>query len=314
MRAGCLAVWLVCVASVVGGCGGDGADEVARTPVVTVPPTGVVSSVAPSPTQAPPATPVLVASPTQPRPGPALEPLGFPLNEEMRTDLVTGTPGARTFIRGGGPSVREVSARLQVLDDGDAANGAGWNCRVHAEYEGGIPAVDWYVPEGTPVYATMNGTATLYINTWINAFDYYGVEREPYIGNPDRRRAPVVVFPGPSGGMGLYATVENELFRTAYGHFTLSTITLVPPAGSFIDGYEATFDYGATFNAPRPFGQTVAIARWSVRRGDVIGYTGDAGYSEAPHLHYQIVRLSDGRSLCPTGEAGFTDGGWLLRE
>jgi murein DD-endopeptidase MepM/ murein hydrolase activator NlpD len=50
-----------------------------------------------------------------------------------------------------------------------------------------------------------------------------------------------------------------------------------------------------------------------VSRGDVIGFTGDSGYSEAPHLHYEITRLSDERQLCPTGENGFDDGSWLTR-
>lgn len=52
---------------------------------------------------------------------------------------------------------------------------------------------------------------------------------------------------------------------------------------------------------------------WDVRRGDVIGYTGDAGYSEAPHLHHQITRLSDEAKLCPTDEEGFGENGWLER-
>jgi murein DD-endopeptidase MepM/ murein hydrolase activator NlpD len=50
-----------------------------------------------------------------------------------------------------------------------------------------------------------------------------------------------------------------------------------------------------------------------VRRGDVVAFTGDAGYSEAPHLHYAITRRSDGAALCATREAGFADNGWLVR-
>jgi murein DD-endopeptidase MepM/ murein hydrolase activator NlpD len=57
----------------------------------------------------------------------------------------------------------------------------------------------------------------------------------------------------------------------------------------------------------------VSAASWSVKRGNLIGYTGDAGYSEALHLRYQIARLSDGAQLCPTTELGFVDGGWLSR-
>ena len=231
----------------------------------------------------------------------------------MRTDVVVGVPGARAIQRAGGVSVREVSEQLQPSDDPVPANASGWNCRVHAEYEGGIPAVDWYVPAGTPVYATMDGAATLWFNTFANGFEFYGVDREPYIGNPDRPRAPIAVFPGPGGGMGLYVSIENGAFRSEYGHLDPRPTIPAVPGNAFIAPYDAAYDYATEFAAPRPNSATVAIASWQVRRGDVIGFTGDTGYSEAPHLHYQITRLSDGRALCPTAEAGFADGGWLLR-
>ena len=67
------------------------------------------------------------------------------------------------------------------------------------------------------------------------------------------------------------------------------------------------------FSVPRVSSVGDIIATWQVRRGDVVGFTGDAGYSEAPHLHYAITRRSDGAALCATGEAGFADNGWLLR-
>jgi hypothetical protein len=62
----------------------------------------------------------------------------------------------------------------------------------------------------------------------------------------------------------------------------------------------------------RGYLDATAVARWPVRRGEVIGYSGDSGYSEGPHLHY-TVRRTDGELLCPTTEDGFGDGGWLFR-
>jgi hypothetical protein len=206
--------------------------------------------------------------------------------------------------------VREASATWQTSPDSDAANRYGWNCRTHVEYEG-APAVDWYVPAGTPVFAMLGGEATLYINTYANGFDHYGVDREPYLGNPDRARAPVSPFTGPGGGMGVYVSVESApsdgRYRAEYGHLLLEpTLANVPPQYFLGD-----FDYRTEFAAPRA--SAVPVAMWKVHRGDVIGYTGDAGYSEAPHLHYTVTRLTDGAQLCPTAESGFVDGGWLER-
>jgi hypothetical protein len=225
---------------------------------------------------------------------------------------VTGAVGSRVIVAGNGATVRETSEQLQVSDDADLANADGWDCRVHLEYEG-EPAVDWYVQPGQPVYATMDGTATLILNTVVNAFDYYGVPREPYIGNPDRARAPISPFPGPGGGMGLYVSITNERFRIDLGHLSLdATIAHVPDA-AFGSGYSRSTDYRARFSVPRSSPTGDLIATWQVRRGDVVGFTGDAGYSEAPHLHYAITRRSDGAALCATAEAGFADNGWLLR-
>jgi hypothetical protein len=238
------------------------------------------------------------------------EPAGYPIDPSMHADLVVGDVGARRIEPGAGATIREVSERFQPSDDAIAANSSGWNCRVHFEYEA-APAVDWYVAPGTPVRATHDGLATLYLNTVVNAFDHYAVPREPYIGNPDRARAPSSPFPGPGGGMGLFVSVANDAFRTEYGHFDLSRTIAALPDDAFVGGYSTTFDYAGNFSTPKPLSQPTIIARWTVHRGDVIGYTGDSGYSEAPHLHYQITRLSDGAKLCPTTESGFGDNGWL---
>ena len=256
------------------------------------------------------AIPTATATVSAPAPARPDEPVGFPLDPGLRTDAVIGRPGSRTLATAAGLTVREASVEAQVSVEPALANQFGWNCRVHQEYEAD-PAVDWYVPVGTPVYATMHGTATLYFNTVANAFDYYGVSREPYLGDPDRTRAPLAPFPGPGGGMGVYVSVTSASYRADYGHLELDPTIANVPAGAFVPGYAREHDYRTEFAAPRA--ADVAVASWPVARGDVIGYTGDAGYSEAPHLHYQIIRLADGAQLCPTSEPGFADGGWLER-
>jgi murein DD-endopeptidase MepM/ murein hydrolase activator NlpD len=226
---------------------------------------------------------------------PAVEPRGFPIDSALRLGQITAD---RTISWGAGPEARAYSRDDQPSSDADRANRSGWNCRVHVEYEG-QPAVDWYVPVGTPVYATMDGTATLYAITVTNAFDYYGVDPAPYVGNPDRANAPIVPFPGPGGGKGVFVRVENDAFVTEYAHLDLAQTVALPPAESFLPGYAASSDYGVIFAAMRDFRQATPIARWPVRRGDAIGISGDAGYSEAPHLHYTVRRADSAALLCP---------------
>lgn len=251
-------------------------------------------------------------SPVAPTNAPAVEPVGFPIDPATRLGVVTGAVGARTVVWTGGPQALDYSRDDQPADDPERANRSGWDCRVHVEYEG-IAAVDWYIPERTPVLATMDGTATLYAITVANTFDYYGISREPYLGNPDRSRAPLSPFPGASGGKGVFVRIENAGFITEAAHLDLPATAGLVPAAAFLAGYSGASDYAALFAAMRGYQDATAIARWPVRRGDVIGVSGDAGYSEAPHLHYTVQRKDGSALLCPTGEAGFTDGGWLLK-
>ncbi|MBI4300520.1 MAG: M23 family metallopeptidase [Chloroflexi bacterium] len=284
-------------------------EEPSPTPSATPTPTATLEPTS-TPTATPTAMATATATPVPPTQAPRMvapnEPAGFPLRPDMRTDKVVGQPGSRKMLTGAGPTVRDYSINDQPSSDPIAANSSGWNCRVHQEWEAD-PAVDWYVPEGTPVYSTMDGTASLRIVTISNAFDYYGIPREPYIGYPDTSHTQAI--PGPSGGKAVYVRVSGGSFAVEFGHLSLKpTLSVVPP-GAFVSGFSPDFDYASRFSAMRRFDVYDTIARWPVHRGDVIGYTGDGGYSEAPHLHYDIVR--GGRLLCPTSEAGFADGGWL---
>jgi hypothetical protein len=219
--------------------------------------------------------------------------------------------GSRTIDWAFGLTALEHSRDGQPSEDPHLANRGGWNCRVHVEYEG-IAAVDWYIPVGTPLLATMDGTATLYLITTSNAFDFYGVSREPYIGDPDRARAPLSPFPGPGGGKGVYVELTNAVYGLEYAHLDIASTLALVPEGAFSGGYSRGTDYEAEFGAMRGYLDATRIASWQVRRGDVVGYSGDSGYSEAPHLHYTL-REHGGPLLCATEEPGFADGGWLFR-
>lgn len=289
-------------------CGGGGSSN--ATPSATAPAAGTRGA---SPTTAPPATPTATIPASTPTPvGPADLPLGFPIDPSTRTGLVVGAVGSRTISWGDGPDALSYSRDDQSSDDPVRANRSGWNARTHVEYEG-QPAVDWYIPHGTPVLATMDGTATLLVNTVSNPFDVYGVSREPYIGNPDRAHAPVSPFPGVGGGQGTFVRIQSESFQADHAHLELVHSLERVPADAYLAGYSATADWVTQFGPLRDFRIATAVASWKVKRGDVIGFSGDSGYSEAPHLHYALKRLGSGSTLCPTTEAGFADRGWLFR-
>ena len=281
-------------------------------------PTTAGSTPAPSPdpgttATAQPASPTPSPVPVTPTPVPPHPaPYGFPVDLATKTGLVVGSVGSRVIQWGQGPAVGAYSRDDQSSADPVWANRAGWNARTHLEYEG-QPAVDWYLPVGTPVFATMDGTATLLVNTVSNPFDVYNVSREPYLGNPDRARAPISPFPGVGGGQGVFVRVENGQFRTDYAHLAIGRTLEMVPEWSWLGAYSGDFALEEEFAPLRDFRVATAIAAWDVKRGHVIGYTGDSGYSEAPHLHYTVRRANTGTLLCPTAEPGFENSGWLFK-
>lgn len=276
----------------------------ATAPSITTP----VATPATPPTAAPSDTPAATVTPA-----PRLYPIGFPIDPATRLGIVTGEVGSRTIRWGAGLTAIEYSRDDQPAGDPDRANRCGWNARLHVEYEG-QPAVDWYIPVGTPVYATMDGTASLMINTVSNPFEVYGVSREPYIGNPDRDRAPVVPFPGPGGGMGVFVRIRNDDFQTDMGHLELIATSAVVPKSAWLGGLGPDTAFATVYRELRDFRIADLAATWEVRAGELVGYSGDSGYSEAPHLHYTIRRAGFANLLCPTTEPGFDDAGWLFRE
>ena len=143
----------------------------------------------PSPTATPSATATITPAST-PTPSPTSRAHSFPIDPQTVLGEVTGEIGSRTVsFDAAGPTAYDYSLNDQPSDDPEIANGSGWNCRTHFEYEG-IAAVDFYIPEGTPIFSTTAGTARLYAVSSKNDFDRYGVDREPYLGNPDRASAP----------------------------------------------------------------------------------------------------------------------------
>lgn len=306
--------WLLTVLAVlvfaVAACGGDDDESPSRTasPTATA---GATPTRSPAATQSP--VPGDTGAPTATLPlAPRLEPTGFPIDPQTRLGVVTGDVGSRQLLfDGSGPAAFEYALNSQPFGDLDEANRSGWNCRTHFEYEG-IAAEDFYIPAGTPILATMDGAATLYVISYVNDFDRYGVDREPYLGNPDRSRAPISPFPAQSGGLGVYVVIVNDGFVTESGHLDLGLTVGALPEGAFIPGYDRDTDYDSQFaEVPQPR-IPAPIAAWDVSAGDVIGLSGDAGYSEGPHVHYTVARR-DGPRLCPTNESSFDDGGWLFR-
>ncbi len=205
----------------------------------------------------------------------------------------------------------DVARDYQTRPDNDMeANRYGWNCRLHATYEGS-PAVDWYLPEGTPVYATMDGEAELAIITTVNSFEYYGVDTRLFLGLPSSQ-LPRYLFPGPSGGMGVFTSILNGNLRADFGHVNLAMTLGIVPDNAFLSPYTRGYPYEKAFPRPLNAGQETVVARWPIKKGQPVGFVGNNGYSDVPHLHYQVVTKDRKTKYCPTDEP-FPSAGWLFR-
>jgi hypothetical protein len=239
-------------------------------------------------------------------------PIGFPVDERLRPMQVIMTPQGKQVVEAAtnGPTVVEVARDYQTrVQNDEASNRYGWNCRLHDYYEG-APGVDWYLPEGTPLIATMRGQAEFYIITTSNAFEYYGVDKAVTLGLP-APDMPLYPLPGPGGGMGIFVSILNGDLRAEYGHLELTKSLTVIPQGAYVPPYSPTFNYPSRFSRMAGHLDINLIARWNAQRGDVVGYVGNTGYSDVAHIHYQVISRDRLRKYCPTLEQ-LPNSGWLF--
>lgn len=288
-------------------------------------------------TPAPPASTSLVQSPASPVPPRAtpttaiaapvattlpptntavprvIGPVGFPVDPTLRPLHVSYTTQGPRLLppAADGPTVLDVAKSIYPRPNNDAAaNEFGWDCRTHAQYED-YPAVDWYLPLGTPLIATMDATATLYVIFPQNSFQYYGLDANTYLGLPNPS-LPKYPFSGESGGMGVFISLSDGVLQAEYGHTDPQRTIANVPENAFQAPYSRAFNYAARFAKPLGPNAGTAVARWSVKRGDVIGFVGNSGYSDVPHLHYQIITPDRGTKYCPSGE-DLPYSGWLFK-
>ena len=125
------------------------------------------------------------------------------------------------------------------------------------------------VAEGTPIYAGMDGTVTYY--QYVCETTLYGY------GN-------LVELSGSNGTYIRY----SHLSRFANGFKTIYTKTC-PKKGDVQPCPSNTCNVTIT---------KVKIGTKQVRKGDIIGYTGDTGNSTGPHLHVEIHE--NGSNTCVT--------------
>ncbi|EDZ61404.1 peptidase M23B [Sulfurimonas gotlandica GD1] len=76
-----------------------------------------------------------------------------------------------------------------------------------------------------------------------------------------------------------------------------------------IEHDDATF---ATYYHLKKFGAYVKVGE-SVNRGDLIGYSGNTGYSSGPHLHFQVYKTTDARSTESIPVKFLTDDGVIIK-
>ncbi|KPQ00318.1 MAG: Peptidase, M23/M37 family [Bacteroidetes bacterium HLUCCA01] len=107
------------------------------------------------------------------------------------------------------------------------------------------------------------------------------------------RMHPVYRFRRPHEGIDFRARIGTPIYATGDGVISMA-------------GTNGT--YGITIKIDHGFGYESLYAHLSgletgirtgrrVKRGDLIGFTGDTGVVEGPHLHYEIIR--DGRAVDP---------------
>jgi murein DD-endopeptidase MepM/ murein hydrolase activator NlpD len=274
----------------------------------------------PPPAPPPPPPPgAPTTAPVAPAPAPTPEPtvagpVGFPVDPNLRPLRVDGPPQGRRLLPPApdGPTILQVARDIFPRPANDEeSNRHGWNCRTHEKHEG-YPGVDWYLEAGTPVVATMDGKAELYVIFVPNAFSYYGVNANLYLGLPPPN-LPLYPFNGPGGGMGVFVSVFDGVLRAEYGHLSPKATINGAPDNSFVRPYSKSYDYEANFSRPLGPNDGTLVATWPVKKGQVVGFVGNSGYSDVPHLHYQVITPDRKVKYCPSDEDGYRHAGWLFR-
>ncbi|MCH8494529.1 MAG: M23 family metallopeptidase [Balneolales bacterium] len=107
------------------------------------------------------------------------------------------------------------------------------------------------------------------------------------------RMHPVYRFRRPHDGVDFRARIGTPIYATGDGQ-----VSLAGRNGTY--GITIKIDHGYGFESLyahlSSIEQGVRVGR-RVQRGDIIGYTGDTGVVEGPHLHYEVIR--DGRAVDP---------------
>ena len=106
---------------------------------------------------------------------------------------------------------------------------------------------------------------------------------------------PVLKITRQHPGIDLHASVGTPIYATGNG--VIQTATSGGGLGRYIKIEHSTAEYVTVYAHLSKFAPNIRTGK-TVKRGDLIGYSGNTGLTQSPHLHYEIRDLQ-GRSLNP---------------
>ncbi len=106
---------------------------------------------------------------------------------------------------------------------------------------------------------------------------------------------PVLKITRQHPGIDLHASVGTPIYATGNG--VIQTATSGGGLGRYIKVEHSTAGYVTVYAHLSKFAPNIRTGK-TVKRGDLIGYSGNSGLTQSPHLHYEIRDLQ-GRSLNP---------------
>ena len=106
---------------------------------------------------------------------------------------------------------------------------------------------------------------------------------------------PVLKITRPHPGLDFHAPMGTPVFATGNG--VIEEATSGAGLGRYVKMEHATAGYVTVYAHLSRIAPGIRKGK-SIKRGEVIGYSGNTGLSEAPHLHYEVRDLT-GRSLNP---------------